>query len=86
MVKPFCSFTFFQVVTVRDVGFSWSKIQQQLNLKSGASAEYAYKRYLKNNSFEAHKLNGRPENSKKKTKKNFSYRCFERSQNLTGAH
>ena len=48
MGKPLCSFTVCQVVTLRDVGFSWSKIQKQLNLKSRSSAQYAYKRYLKN--------------------------------------
>ena len=49
MVKPLCSFTVCQVVTLRDVGFSWSKIKKLLNYKSGSSEQYAYKRYLKNN-------------------------------------
>ena len=48
MVKLLCSLTVCQVVTLRDVGFSWSKIQKQLNLNSRSSAQYAYKRYLKN--------------------------------------
>ena len=60
MVKPLCSFTVCQVVTLRDVGFSWSKIQKELNLKSRSSARYAYKCYLKNNSLEAQKSSGRP--------------------------
>ena len=30
---------------------SWSKTQKQLNFKSRSSAQYAYKRYLKNNIF-----------------------------------
>ena len=60
MVKPLCSFTVCQVVTLRDVGFSWSKIHKQLKLKSRSSVQYAYKRYLKNNSFEPQKSSGRP--------------------------
>ena len=69
MVKPLCSFTVCQVVTLRDVGFSWSKIQKQLNLKSRSSAQYAYKGYLKNNSFEAQKSSGRPPKLSKIRKK-----------------
>ena len=69
MVKPLCSFTVYQVVTLRDVGFLWSKKQKQLNLKSRSSAQYAYKRHLKNNSFEAQKSNGRPPKLSKKSKK-----------------
>ena len=67
LVKPLCSFTACQVVSLRDVGFLWSKIQNQLNLKSRSSAPYAYKRYLKNNNFEAHKLSGRPPKLTKKS-------------------
>ena len=70
MVKPLCSFTVCQVVTLRDVGFSWSKKQKELNLKSRSSAQYAYKLYLKNNNFEAQKSSGRtPEIVKKIGKK-----------------
>ena len=70
MVKPLCSFTVRQVVTLRDVGFSWSKTQKQLNLKTKSSAKYAYKRYLKNNScFEAQKSSGRPPKLSKKNQK-----------------
>ena len=80
MVKPLCSYTVCQVVTLRDVGFSWSKIQKQLKLKSRSSAQYAYNRYLKNNSFEAQKSSGRPPKLSKKNQKKVSCRCFERSQ------
>ena len=69
MVKPLCSYTVCQVVTLRDVGFSWSKIQKQLKLKSRSSAEHAYSRYLKNNSFEAQKSSGRPPKLSKKSEK-----------------
>ena len=69
MVKPLCSFTFCQVVTPRDVGFLWSKTQKQLNLKSRSNAQYAYKRYLKNNSFEAQKSSGRPHKLSNKSEK-----------------
>ena len=69
MVKPLCSYTVCQVVTLRDVGFSWSKIQKQPKLKSRSSAQYAYNRYLKNNSFEAQKLSGRPPKLSKKSEK-----------------
>ena len=47
----------------------WSKIQKQLKLKSRSSAQYAYNRYLKNNSFEAQKSSGRPPNCQKKSEK-----------------
>ena len=63
------SYTFCQVVTLRDIGFSWSKIQKQLKLKSRSSAQYAYNRYLKNNSFEAQKLSGRPPKWSKESEK-----------------
>ena len=69
MVKPLCSYTVCQVVTLRDVGFSWSKIKKQLKLKSRSSAMYAYNRYLKNNSFEAQKSSGRPPKLSKKSEK-----------------
>ena len=69
MVKPLCAYTVCQVVTLRDVGFSWSKIQKQLKLKSRSSAQYAYNRYLKNNSFEVQKSSGRPPKSSKKSEK-----------------
>ena len=69
MVKPLCSYTVCQVVTLRDDGFSWSKIQKQLKLKSRSSAQYAYNRYLKNNSFEAQKSSGRPPKLSKKSQK-----------------
>ena len=78
MVKPFCSYTVCQVVTLRDVGFSWSKIQKQLKLKPRSSAQYAYNRYLKNNSFEAQKSSGRPPKLSKKIRKKVSCRCFGR--------
>ena len=80
MVKPLCSCTVCQVVTPRDVGFSWSKIPKQLDLTSRPSAKYAYKRYLKNNFFEAQKSNGRPPKLSKKIRKKVSYRCFQRSR------
>ena len=69
MVKPLCSFTVCQVFTLRDVGFSWYKIQKHLNLKSRSSAQYAYKGYLKNNSFEAQKSSGIRPNCQKKSEK-----------------
>ena len=68
MVKPLCSYTVCQVVTLRE-GFSWSKIQKQLKLKSRSRAQYAYNRYLKNNSFEAQKSSGRPPKLSKKSEK-----------------
>ena len=71
MVKPLCSFTVFQVA-LRDVGFSWPKIQK-LKLNSISSSQYAYKTYLKNNSFETRKL------KTPKSEKKFSCRCFQRA-------
>ena len=44
-------------------------MQTQLKLKSRSSAQYAYNRYLKNNSFEAQKSSGRPPNCQKNQKK-----------------
>ena len=67
-LNRFCSFTVCHVVTLH-VRISWSKIQKQLNLKSRFSAQYAYKRYLKNNSFEAQKSSGRPPKLSKKNQK-----------------
>ena len=69
MVKPLCSFIVRQIVTLRDVGFSRSKIQKQLTLKWRFSAQYAYKRYLKNNHFEAKKWSVRPPKLSKKWEK-----------------
>ena len=69
MVKVLCSYTVCQVVTLRDVEFSLSKIQKQLKLKSRSSAQYAYNCYLKNNSFEAQKSSGRPPKLSKKSEK-----------------
>ena len=85
MVKPLCSFTVCQVVTLRDVGFSWTKTQQQLKLNSRSSAQYTYKCYLKNNSFEAQKSSGRPPKFSKNPKEKL-ISDVERSQNLTRAH
>ena len=48
MVKLLRSFTVCQVVKLRDVGFSKSKIPDQLSSKSRFSAHYAGKRYLEN--------------------------------------
>ena len=48
MVKRLSSCTGCQVVALRDVGFSWTEIQTQLNLKIKIQCTYAYKRYLKN--------------------------------------
>ena len=48
---------------------SWSKTQKQLNFKSRSSAQYAYKRYLKNNIFWAKKLSRRPIKMSKKNQK-----------------
>ena len=69
MVKPLCSYTVCQVVTLRDVGFPWSKIQKELILKSRSSAQYAYNRYLKNNSFEGKNRAEDPPNCQKKSEK-----------------
>ena len=46
-----------------------NKIQKQLNLKSRSSAQYAYKRYLNDNSFEAQKLKVDPQNFQKNQRK-----------------
>ena len=72
---------------LRDVGFSLTKIQMQSNIKLRSNAQYAYKRYLKINRFEAQKSSGRPPKlSKRSEKKLVNYRCYETSQNLNGAH
>ena len=68
-LNGFVFFTVCQVVLLRDVGFSWSKVRKKLNLKSGSSAQYAYKRYLKNNGFEARKSSGRPPKLSNKNQK-----------------
>ena len=65
MVKPLCSFTVCQVVTLRDIVFSWSKIQKQLNLKSKSGSKYENKRFLKQKSFEAQKSSEEPRIVKK---------------------
>ena len=56
-----CSFIVCQDITLRDGGFSWTKIEKQLNLKSKSSAEHAYKRYLKSNRFQATKRAEEPQ-------------------------
>ena len=80
MVKSLCSYTVCQVVTLRDVGFSWSKLQKQLKIKSRFSAQYAYNRYLKNNSFEAQKSSGRPPKLSKKSEKKLDADVLEDSK------
>ena len=55
MVKPLCFLTVGQVVMLRDVGLSSTKIQKQLNLKSSSSASYAY-RFCLTNKFRSPKI------------------------------
>ena len=48
---------------------SWSKTQKQLNFKSRPSAQYANKRYLKNNIFWANKMEPKTNKNVKKNQK-----------------
>ena len=82
-VKKGVKFRSCLVITLRDVAYSWTKIQNQLNVASRSSAQYEHKRNL-NNNFEAQKLSGTPTKLTKIKKNN--YRCFERSQILTDEH
>ena len=62
MVKPLVSYVVCEIVTLREMGcLSYKEIEEKLGLKSRSTAQTAYQRFLKTNSYVAKKPPGRPE-------------------------
>ncbi len=49
-----------RVDILKELGFTYEKIREKLQLKGRSSAYYVYKNYLKNGNFHDAKLSGRP--------------------------
>ena len=61
MVKPLDSYVVCKIVTLREMGLSYKEIKEKLGLKSRSTAQTAYQRFLRTNSYVAKKPPGRPE-------------------------
>ena len=61
MVKPLDSYVVCKIVTLREMGLSYKEIEEMLGLKSQSTAQIAYQRFLRTNSYVAKKPPGRPE-------------------------
>ena len=61
MVKPLDSYVVCKIVTLREMGLSYKGFKEKLGLKSRSTAQTAYQRFLRTNSYVAKKPPGRPE-------------------------
>ena len=61
MVKPLDSYVVCKIVTLREMGLSYKEIKEKLGLNSRSTAQTAYQRFLRTNSYVAKKPPGRPE-------------------------
>ena len=61
MVKPLDSYVVCKIVTLREMGLSYKEVEEKLGLKSQSTAQIAYQRFLRTNSYVAKKPPGRPE-------------------------
>ena len=68
MVKPLDSYVVCKIITLREMGSSYKEIKGKLGLKSRSTAQTAYQRFLKTNSYVAKKPPGRPEKLSEKAK------------------
>ena len=65
MVKQLDSYVVCRTVTLREMGLSYKEVKEKLGLKSRSTAQTAYQRFLRTNSYVAKKPPGQPENSAK---------------------
>lgn len=70
-MKPLNQFLVCQIVTLRQMGYSFGKIQKSLNLASRQTAHSAYKRYLRTGCFAPKKSTGRPKKLTEKEERKF---------------
>ena len=61
MVKPLDSYVVCKIVTLREMGLSYKGFKEKLGLKSRSTAQTAYQRFLRTNSYVAKKHPGWPE-------------------------
>ena len=61
MVKPLDSYVVCKIVTLREMGLSYKGFKEKMGLKSRSTAQTAYQRFLRTNSYVAKKHPGRPE-------------------------
>ena len=61
MAKPLDSYVVCKIVTLREMSLSYEEIKEKLGLKSRPTAQTAYQRFLRTNSYVAKKPPGRPE-------------------------
>ena len=66
MVKPLNSYVLYKIVKLREMGLSYKEIKEKLGLKSRSTAQTAYQRFLRTNSYVGKKPPGRPEKLSKK--------------------
>ena len=68
MVKPLDSYVVCKIVTLREMGLSYKEIKEKLGLKSRSTAQTAYQRFLRTNSYVAKNLQAGQKSSAKKSK------------------
>ena len=61
MVELLDSYVVCKIVTLREMGLSYKEIKEKLGLKSRSTAQTAYQRFLRTNSYVAKKPPGRSE-------------------------
>ena len=61
MAKPLDSYVVCKIVTLREMSLSYEEIKEKLGLKTRPTAQTAYQRFLRTNSYVAKKPPGRPE-------------------------
>ena len=85
MVKPLDSYVVCKIVTLREIGLSHKEIREKLGLKPRSTAQTAYQRFLKPNSYVAKKPPGRPEklNEKEQEQKRPVVQRVEEDPKLT---
>ena len=69
MVKPLDSYAVCKIFTPREMGLSYKEIKEKFGRKSRSTAQTAYPRLLRTNSYVAKKPSGRPEEQKKLSEK-----------------
>ena len=69
MVKPLDSYVVCKIVTLREMGLSYKEIKEKLGPKSRSTAQTAYQRFLRTNSYVAKKPPGRPEKLSEKERR-----------------
>ena len=83
MVKPLDSYVVCKIVRLREMGSSYKEYKEKLGLKSRSTAQTAYQRFLRKNSYVAKKPPGRPQKKLSEKEQRLIVRRVEKDPKTT---